>query len=144
MFLSLLQDGVALDGSLIVRVVVARRALPELREHGGAAAQLCRPGRHCAEDQRTEDLVTDQPQGRVVLLVSAVAEGPAVVVVAQHRPVEVGRAARDAGEARAQAARLTGLGGGEGRGGPENNGQLSVISLYISSFTSGPESPAGT
>ena len=106
MFLSLLQDGVTLDGSLIVRVVVARRALPELGEHGGAAAQLPGPGRHCAEDERTEDLITENPQLWVILLVTAVSQGPAVVVVAQHSPVQVSRATRDAGEAGAQAARL--------------------------------------
>ena len=63
MFLRPLQDGVALDGSLVVRVVVAGRALPELGEHGGAAAQLAGPGRHGVEDCRTEDLITDHSEG---------------------------------------------------------------------------------
>ena len=55
-------------------MVVARQELPELGEHGGTAAQLAGPGRHGVRDCRTEDLITDHSEGRVVLLVIAVAQ----------------------------------------------------------------------
>ena len=48
-----------------------------------------RPGLDRGEDERPQDLVTDGPEDGVVGLVSAVPQGPAVVVVAHDSSVKV-------------------------------------------------------